>query len=100
VAVTFTGHRVVRVGLETGEELVCILFSDLVGWTAMNDRLGDAAGDALRRRHFTDLRRALRSHRAREIKSVDDGMMAVFRSVLDALVCAADIGAGPSSRAP
>lgn len=44
---------------------------------------------------FTDLRSALRSHRGREFKSVGDGMMAVFRSAIGALVCAADMRSWP-----
>ncbi len=68
--------------------LLCIMFTDLVGWTELGDRLGDDAADALRREHFAAVRTALGAYRGREVKTVGDSVMATFRSALDATRCA------------
>lgn len=75
--------------LEPGDSgLRCILFTDIVGWTALGERIGDDAADSLRRKHFDSVRAALAVHRGREVKTVGDSVMATFRSALDALQCA------------
>jgi DNA-binding PadR family transcriptional regulator len=61
-------------------EYVAILFTDVVQSTEMLDRLGDEATHGIRRRHFELLRRAIRDHRGREVKSLGDGLMVVFDS--------------------
>src|SRR3954452_15114742 len=70
-------------------EVVTVLFTDVVGSTNLLTRLGDDAADALRRSHFGVLRRAIASHRGREIKSLGDGLMVAFGSARDAIACAA-----------
>ncbi|HEX8857373.1 MAG TPA: response regulator [Thermoleophilaceae bacterium] len=70
---------------------VTILFTDLVGSTALFDRHGDDAADALRRRHFVTLRDAVAKHGGREIKSTGDGLMVAFGSAVSAVHCAVDI---------
>lgn len=77
--------------VEAAGGMVCILFTDLVGWTELGDRIGDEAADVLRRNHFASVRTALSAHRGQEVKTAGDSMMATFRSVLDALHCAAAI---------
>lgn len=79
--------------VDAGEGLLCIMFTDLVGWTELGERIGDDAADALRREHFASVRAALASHRGREIKTVGDSVMSTFRSALDALRCAVVIQA-------
>lgn len=69
-------------------EEVTILFTDMVGSTAMFDRLGDDATHELRRRHFALLRRVARDHEGREVKSLGDGLMLVFDSAGAAVECA------------
>ena len=73
---------------DSGDQLLCIMFTDLVGWTELGERIGDDAADALRREHFALVRAALTNYRGREIKTVGDSVMSTFRSALDALRCA------------
>ena len=84
-------------GVDAGDELMCIVFTDLVGWTALGDRIGDDAADLIRREHFTAVRAALSAHRGSEIKTAGDSVMATFRSALDALRCALAIQEHASS---
>jgi class 3 adenylate cyclase/DNA-binding CsgD family transcriptional regulator len=74
--------------LREGDELLCILFTDLVGWTELGDRVGDDVAHALRRDHFQAVRDALEAHRGREVKTAGDSVMATFRSAVDAVRCA------------
>jgi len=71
-----------------GDELLTILFTDLEGSTALYSAKGDAearevlaAIDELARRHVSD-------HGGRPIKSLGDGLMAVFASPRRAVACA------------
>jgi len=67
---------------------VSILFTDLVGSTAMWHHHSDEAADALRREHFEALRVAVAEHGGREVKSTGDGLMVVFTSATAAVRCA------------
>jgi DNA-binding NarL/FixJ family response regulator/class 3 adenylate cyclase len=67
---------------------VSILFTDLVGSTAMWHHHSDEAADALRRQHFEALRAAVAEHGGREVKSTGDGLMVVFTSATAAVRCA------------
>jgi DNA-binding NarL/FixJ family response regulator/class 3 adenylate cyclase len=77
--------------LAVEQQFVTILFTDLVGSTALFERRGDEAADAVRREHFATLRRAVAEHRGREIKSTGDGLMVAFISAVAALRCAIDM---------
>jgi DNA-binding NarL/FixJ family response regulator/class 3 adenylate cyclase len=70
------------------EAVVTILFTDLVGSSAIFARRGDDAADAFRREHFGTLRAAIAEHGGREIKSTGDGLMVAFASATGALRCA------------
>ena len=70
---------------------VTILFTDLVGSTAMLDRLGDEAGDELMRRHFDGLRKSIARHGGSEIKNLGDGLMVTFDNPADGAACAIDM---------
>src|SRR4051794_17814516 len=70
---------------------VTVLFTDLVGSSALFDRHGDAAADALRRAHFTHLRASIADHGGREVKSTGDGLMVAFTSTVAAVQCAIDM---------
>lgn len=72
----------------TAGRILAILFTDLVGSTALSDRLGDEAAEALRRAHHDVLREAIADHEGEEVKSTGDGVMAVFPSAADAVGCA------------
>jgi len=65
-----------------------ILFTDVVGHTAMMQRLGDEAGRRVLREHERITREALRGHGGSEVKTMGDGFMASFSSVTRALECA------------
>jgi class 3 adenylate cyclase len=67
---------------------VTVLFTDVCGSTELMGRLGPAAAEELRSRHFADMRGALAVHRGAEIKTLGDGFMAVFESATDAVSCA------------
>jgi class 3 adenylate cyclase len=68
--------------------IVAVLFTDVVGSTALLSRVGPSAADKLRDRHFGEMRSALAVHRGTEVKTLGDGMMAVFESATDAISCA------------
>lgn len=61
-----------------------LLFSDIVGYTQMTERLGDEAAHRILRQHNDVLRRALANHHGREVKSEGDGFMLAFDTVPDA----------------
>jgi class 3 adenylate cyclase len=67
---------------------VTLLFTDFVGSTELMDRLGDDAGDRLRREHFAILREAAGEHGGQEVKSLGDGLMLAFPSALGGVACA------------
>jgi class 3 adenylate cyclase/tetratricopeptide (TPR) repeat protein len=72
----------------TAPEMVAVLMTDLVGSTAMADRVGPAAAEELRTEHFGLLRRALERTAGREVKNLGDGLMVVFSSASESLACA------------
>jgi len=65
-----------------------VLFTDLVGSTDLLSRIGEAAFDEIRRLHFTALRQAIERTGGEEIKTLGDGVLAVFGSAADAVDCA------------
>ncbi|MEO8456228.1 MAG: adenylate/guanylate cyclase domain-containing protein [Chloroflexota bacterium] len=65
-----------------------ILFTDLVGHTAMMRRLGDEKGRAVLREHETVTRDVLKQHSGSEVKTMGDGFMASFPSVTKGVECA------------
>jgi hypothetical protein len=69
-------------------ETVTLLFTDVVGSTALMSRLGERAADAVRRDHMARLRRAINAVGGHEVKTTGDGVMAVFPSARAALECA------------
>jgi class 3 adenylate cyclase len=67
---------------------VTIMFSDIAGYTAINDRLGDLAAHDLLNQHNRIVRDLLVTHRGYEVKSQGDGFMIAFSSAGRALRCA------------
>ena len=65
-----------------------ILFSDLVGHTEMMSRLGDERGREVLREHERITREVLNEHSGTEVKTMGDGFMASFGSVMTAVECA------------
>lgn len=60
-----------------------ILFTDLVGSTAMYERVGDAAAYGMVRRHFDLLAKAVAQHNGQVVKTVGDAVMAAFDIPVD-----------------
>ena len=65
-----------------------VLFTDLVGSTELMTRLGQSAFNDVRRTHFAALRRAIQRTRGEEVKTLGDGVLAIFGSAADAVACA------------
>jgi class 3 adenylate cyclase len=68
-----------------------IMFTDIVGSTAMTQDLGDDAAMLLVNTHDRIVRDALKAWRGREIKHTGDGVMACFVSAAAAVRCAIQI---------
>ena len=69
-------------------ENVAVLFTDMVGSTALASSLSPQAADELRREHFSILRQAVAEAEGAEVKNLGDGLMVVFASASAALSCA------------
>ncbi|HKY95928.1 MAG TPA: nickel-binding protein [Kiloniellales bacterium] len=68
-----------------------VMFTDIVGSTAMVERLGDERGVEMIRAHDSLVRRALGAHGGREVKHTGDGIMAAFAGSDPAISAARDI---------
>jgi len=62
-----------------------VMFTDLVASTARAARLGPVQAERLRVEHFDLVRRVLDEHGGAEVKTLGDGVMAVFDSVAGAV---------------
>ena len=67
---------------------VTFLFTDLVESTRILDRLGDRAGEKLMRSHFDMLRTAISRSDGHVVKTLGDGIMAIFRNPAAGVDCA------------
>ncbi len=67
---------------------VTVLFTDIEGFTAMTDRLGDLRAHDLLRAHAAIVREQVAAHDGLEVKSQGDGFMVVFSSARRAVFCA------------
>ncbi|HEX4466322.1 MAG TPA: AAA family ATPase, partial [Solirubrobacteraceae bacterium] len=72
-------------------QTVSMLVTDLVGSTAMAERIGPLAAEQLRTEHFGLLREALARAGGREVKNLGDGLMTVFDSAARSLSCAVEM---------
>ena len=72
----------------TATEMVAVLMTDLVGSTAIADRVGPEVAEELRTEHFGLLRGALERSGGREVKNLGDGLMVVFDGAAQSLACA------------
>ncbi len=79
------------VQLAVGEQT--ILFTDIVGSTAMYAERGDPAAFAEVRRHFDEVFAEVAKHRGAVVKTIGDAVMATFSSALDAVKASAGIHA-------
>ncbi len=71
--------------------IVCIMFTDIVGSTAMTHEKGDYAAQEVVRVHNAIVRSALAAHHGREVKHTGDGIMASFTLAANAVRGTIDI---------
>lgn len=90
-------YRVTPAGLETLERQgrfprgATVLFTDLVGSTALIGAFGESGAHERRLRHFALLRSAIEQYGGREVKSLGDGLMVVFADPTAAVACAQEM---------
>ncbi|HEX6492364.1 MAG TPA: adenylate/guanylate cyclase domain-containing protein [Candidatus Dormibacteraeota bacterium] len=65
-----------------------LMFSDIEGSTAINQRLGDRGWLGILEEHNRIVREQLRRHRGDEVKSQGDGFMLAFKRPGDGVACA------------
>jgi class 3 adenylate cyclase len=80
-----TGHRPVP---QADRVLATVMFTDLVGSTERAAAVGDHQWKSLLEKHNEIVRRELKAHRGREIKTVGDGFLATFDGPARAILCA------------
>jgi class 3 adenylate cyclase len=80
-----------HLGPEPERALATVLFTDIVGSTEKAAALGDRGWRALIERHDAIVRRQLRIHRGREVKTLGDGFLATFDGPARAIRCAAAV---------
>jgi class 3 adenylate cyclase len=83
-----------RSGAEGDVVLAAVLFTDIVGSTEHQARVGPREWSRLTDHHDARVRAALAHHRGREVKTMGDGFLATFDAAGRALRCAAEILAG------
>ena len=67
------------------KEFVAVLFTDIVGSTAMTQERGDEGAQEVVRAHNSIVRESLAMHKGREIKHTGDGIMASFPVITKAV---------------
>lgn len=72
-------------GTELAIQNQVFLFTDVVGSTALYERIGDGSAFALVRQHFDTLRACYVDHEGALVKTIGDAIMAVFRRPVDGL---------------
>lgn len=79
---------------------VTLMFSDVEGSTALNERLGDERWLEVLRSHDAVVRARVRAQRGRVVKTQGDGFMVAFVSPRAALECAVDLQRALATRPP
>jgi class 3 adenylate cyclase len=64
---------------------LAIVFTDVVGSTALGEEIRDEAMNEVRRAHFAQSRKLIGQFKGREIKTIGDSFMAAFKCVDSAL---------------
>lgn len=77
---------------------VVVLFTDVEGSTALNERIGDRAWVKLIAQHDAMVQRLVEQHRGHVVKSQGDGFMIAFAEPEQAVRCAVDIQRALASR--
>ncbi len=71
-----------------------VLFTDIVGSSALSSRYGDEKAHEVRRAHDRIVREALSTYRGKEVKHTGDGIMAAFAMASHSLDCSITIQRG------
>ncbi len=77
---------------------VVVLFTDIEGSTALNERIGDRAWVKLIAQHDAMVQRLVEQHRGHVVKSQGDGFMIAFAEPEQGVRCAVDIQRALASR--
>jgi class 3 adenylate cyclase/alpha-beta hydrolase superfamily lysophospholipase len=77
--------------IESHRVLATVLFTDIVGSTALAEQLGDRRWRDLLDAHHATVRRELSRARGKEVKSLGDGFLATFDGPARAVRCARSI---------
>jgi class 3 adenylate cyclase len=72
---------------------IAVVFTDIVGSTALGNEVGDEGMAAVREAHFRQGRGLIRKHRGYEIKTMGDAFMAAFHTAVEALDFALELSA-------
>lgn len=78
--------------------MLAIVFTDVVGSTALENRIGSERMNVVRRSHFAQARKLLAQHRGREIKTIGDSFMVAFHRVDEALDFSLALQEAPGDR--
>ena len=78
-------NKPAKVTSKSEKEFVAVLFTDIVGSTAMTQERGDDAAQLVVREHNRIVREALALHAGKEIKHTGDGIMATFSQITHAV---------------
>jgi adenylate cyclase len=76
---------------------LAIVLTDIVGSTVLRARMKDERMRQVLHAHFSKSDELIAKHQGRLIKTLGDGVMAVFRTAADALDCARDLHANPGA---
>jgi class 3 adenylate cyclase len=60
---------------------LAIVFTNIVGSTALGEEIGDVPMKQVRRAHFAKSRKLMKKYNGNEIKTIGDSFMVAFRSV-------------------
>ncbi len=91
VTIDFQGSDYAAAPGSSERILATLLFTDIVGSTAMAERLGDAGWKRILRTHLEDINVLLSAYRGTLVDTAGDGIFARFGSPADALRCARGI---------
>jgi class 3 adenylate cyclase len=85
--------QVLAPGLELSIESIAVLFTDLVGSTAMYSRTGDAPAFRIVTDHFDVVREIVQRYEGAIVKTIGDAVMAVFVSAANCFEAAVEMDA-------
>lgn len=85
------GHALAAALQPPPEGTITILFTDIEGWTALANLLGNQRALEVMRDHNSIVRTCIQRNGGFEVKTQGDGFMVAFASARRAILCAVDI---------